>query len=363
MAYVQKALITKVLPVPVARILRQRWEDLRDWIDTFTFGLRFVCSRSLHPKVLLYFGYAPGDDLLCTAVLRELRKRGKDRLLMVSDHKGLFEGNPDPAYVRPLWARYSRDHSTVSICKRFVRIWGGQFTRLEYAPMKGKDRRLSPSRHVIAEMCARAGITGPVLVRPYLTLEQSERSRAAWASGHIVIQSSGAAARHPALNKEWYPERFQAVVNALRGELAFVQLGSVQDPPLQGVKDLRGATSMRQAAAILYHARLYVGLEGFLMHLARTVECPAVIIFGGRTAPQQLGYICNFNLSSNVACAPCWRSNTCDFDRECMSDISAHDVVSAIRQMLARPRNPLAAETAEVTTGAAVTLKSSGASF
>ena len=344
-----KALVQRLLTPSLRRALRDRWEDLRDWADTFTFGLRFVATRTPRPKTLLYFGYAPGDDLLCTAVMRELRKRGKDRLLMVSDHLELFEGNQDPAFIRPLWARYSRDNSTVSICRRFVRIWGGEFTRLEYAPMAAKDRRRSPSHHVIAEMCARAGITGSVSIRPYLILNKRERSLAAWASGRIVIQSSAAAARHPALNKEWYPERFQAVVDVLRNEFEFIQLGSATDPPLHSVKDLRGTTTMRGSAAILYHARLYVGLEGFLMHLARAAECPSVIVFGGRATPGQLGYTCNFNLYSEVPCAPCWRSNTCDFDRRCMSDISVDDVVSAIRQMMERPRNPLAVETIEIT--------------
>lgn len=353
MAYVRTALISKVLRLPATRILRHWWEDFRDWIDTFSFGLHFVCSRNVPPKVLLYFGYAPGDDLLSTAVLRELRKRGRDRLLMISDHKGLFEGNPDPAYVRPLWSRYSRDHSTVSICKRFVRIWGGQFTRLEYAPSVGNDRREPPSHHIIAEMCTRAGISGAVSIRPYLALSDEEKAAAAWSRGRIVIQSSGLDARHPMRNKQWPVEGFQQVVDALTGEFEFIQIGSFADPPLRGVKNLAGTTTIRQSAAILYHARLYVGTVGFLMHLARAVECPSVVVFGGREAPWQSGYICNFNIYSEMPCAPCWRSNTCDFDRKCMSAISADDVVSAIRQMLERPRTPLSVETVEIMASAA----------
>ena len=122
-------LIRSILPSLIRRALRNLWEDLWDWLDTFAFGLRFIAARTPRPKVLLYFGYAVGDDLLCTAVMRELRKRGRDGLLMVSDQRELFEGNKDPAYVRPLWARYSPDSSTVSICRRFVQIWGGEFTR------------------------------------------------------------------------------------------------------------------------------------------------------------------------------------------------------------------------------------------
>jgi hypothetical protein len=87
------------------------------------------------------------------------------------------------------------------------------------------------------------------------------------------------------------------------------------------------------------------------MHLARAVECPSVIVFGGREAPWQSGYICNFNLYSAVPCAPCWRWNSCDFDRKCMSDISVADVVLAINQMFGKPRGPLALETVEIIPG------------
>jgi hypothetical protein len=343
-----KTLAKSILPPDTRRAARDLWEDLRDWIGLFGFWLSFVTAHMPLPTVLLYFGFAPGDDLLCTAVLRELRKRGKAGLLMVSDHQELFAGNRDPSYVRPLWARHYRDGSTVSICQRFVRIWGGQFTRPEYAPIAVEDRRKVPPRHIIAEMCARVGIIGPVAIRPYLELNDKEKLSAAWASGQIVIQSSGMAARHPMLNKQWYQERFQGVVDALEGEVDFIQLGAATDPALQRVNDLRGATSIRDAAAILNRARLYVGTVGFLMHLARAVECPSVIVFGGREAPWQSGSVCNLNLYSAVPCAPCWRANTCEFDRRCMSNISVADVVSAIRQMLEMPRNPLAVETVDI---------------
>ena len=267
---------------------------------------------------------------------------------MVSDHAELFAGNPDADYVRPLWRRYSPYRSTAAISRRFARIWGGQAAQIEYAPFLGDDRRRPPPRHIVAEMCARAGITGPVSIRPYLRLSEAEKAESSWARGRVVIQSSGLAARHPMQNKQWYAERFQGVVDALKDEVDFVQLGSNSDPALRHVRDLRGRTQIRQVAAILHHARLYVGTVGFLMHVARAVECPSVIIFGGRESPTQSGYVCNSNLYSAVACAPCWRSNTCDFDRKCMQAISVEDVVLAIREMLVRPRNPLATEQVEI---------------
>jgi ADP-heptose:LPS heptosyltransferase len=149
-------------------------------------------------------------------------------------------------------------------------------------------------------------------------------------------------------NKEWYPQRFQAVIDALRHEYRFVQIGSAQDPHLNNAIDLRACTSIRETAAILYHARIYIGSVGFLMHLARSVECPSVIIYGGREAPWQSGYLSNVNLYSPEACAPCWRWNDCDFDRKCMSSINVNEVILAIEKALAVPRGPLEVETIEL---------------
>jgi hypothetical protein len=343
-----RALARRVLPWRTRQALLSEARRIRDWIAIFALGLRLIVTRAPLPSVLLFYGLSPGDDLLCTAVLRELRKRNRTGLLMISNHRQLFSGNRDVAYVRPAGQRYSGAGSTIPIYRRLARIWGGEFKRLVYAPFDGEDRSEPPSRHIIADMCASAGITGAVAIRPYLVLTEEEKSAAAWATGRIAVQSSGMGARHPMRNKEWYVERIQGVVDALCGELEFVQLGSTADPALRRVEDLRGATSIRASAAILHHARLYVGTVGFLMHLSRAVECPGVIVYGGREAPWQSGYVCNANLYSALPCAPCWRWNSCDFDHQCMREIGVDHVVSAIRQMLERRRNPLAVEIAEI---------------
>jgi hypothetical protein len=342
-----RTLARRVLPAPVYRAVWTLWNQtrgIRDWVTAFAMGIGFIATRSQRPRVLLYFGLSPGDDLLCTAVLREFRNRGKASLLMISNHKELFVGNADATYVQPVGGRYS----TVPIYQQFARIWGGDFKKAVYAPFDGKDQSEPPSRHIVGDMCASAGIKGPISLRPYLTLTEDEKARAVWANDQIIIQSSGMGARQPMQNKQWYEERFQGVVDKLHDEFQFIQVGAVADPAIRHAKDLRGTTSIRESAAILHHARLYVGTIGFLMHLARAVECPSVIVYGGREAPWQSGYICNINLYSAVPCAPCWRWNSCDFDRRCMREIVVEDVVLAIRQMLEKPRNPLAVEIVEI---------------
>jgi ADP-heptose:LPS heptosyltransferase len=268
---------------------------------------------------------------------------------MMSNYPEIFKYNDDATYVTPVGSQYY-GNSRIERFQRFAKIWRRSFRRLEeYAKFDfSRDQSVPPSRHIIAELCANAGIAGPVSVKPNLLLSSAEKEFGAWASGRIVIQSSGLGARYPMLNKQWYPERFQAVVDSLCDEFDFVQLGSEGDPLLSHVRDLRGATSIRESASILFHAHLYIGGVGFLMHLARAVDCPSVIIFGGREAPWQSGYACNVNLYTSVHCAPCWRWNTCEFDRKCMREITTDDVVRGVRAILSRPRGALTVETVHI---------------
>ena len=124
--------------------------------------------------------------------------------------------------------------------------------------------------------------------------------------------------------------------------------GEHADRRLSGLHDLRGATTVRETAAILQNSRLYIGAVGFLMHLARAVDCPSVVVFGGREAPWQSGYICNVNLFSAVECAPCWRWNTCDLDRLCMRAIEPDDVIQGVERLLDQSRNELAVEVCKI---------------
>ena len=132
------------------------------------------------------------------------------------------------------------------------------------------------------------------------------------------------------------------MVDALVPRHRVVQLGLPTDPLLHGAEDLRGKKSLRESGAILASAAAFIGLVGFLMHLARAVDCPAVVVYGGREHPDQSGYVCNENLFTSLPCSPCWRWNSCDFEHRCMTDIHPEHVTAALARLLARPRASLA---------------------
>jgi ADP-heptose:LPS heptosyltransferase len=228
--------------------------------------------------------------------------------------------------------------------------WGAAYTAPYYGTWDAEtDQETPPNSHIIARMCELCGITGSITIRPYLYLSAGEIAQGKLGKRRqVTIQTSGRGASMPMLNKEWISDRFQEVVDSLANDFAFVQLGASIDPLLSNVTDLRGKTSKRESAAIISQSALFVGLEGFLMHLARSVDTRSVIVYGGRTPPSRNGYTANENIGSSPPCSPCWRYSRCDFDRICMREITSEQVVAAALRQLNRLDTPLPVEVVQV---------------
>ena len=292
------------------------------------------------PRRALLFGpLSLGDDLLCTAVLRESRRRGTP-FAMFTARPELFARNPDPLRVLPI-----DDHYATAL-----RHTGSQVVQPYYLGRDpaNADRDLLPPRHVIAEMCGLAGLTGRIALRPYLHLSAAELARGSLHPRQLTLHSSGAAAALPYANKEWGAANFAAVARLLAADFHLVQVGSACDPALPVATDLRGRTTLRETAAVLARSAAFVGLEGFLAHLARAVDCPSAVVFGGRSTPATFGYSANRNFYSPVSCAPCGLRDTCAHERMCMSQIAPTTVALAVRELAARPPAPLVVDEVEL---------------
>jgi ADP-heptose:LPS heptosyltransferase len=300
------------------------------------------------PDIMLQFGGGIGDELLLTAVARELKKRKPSlKIWQVSHSADLLLGNHyyDRVFTMEHWPL------------RYSALLSARRCRLAYATEKvTRKEEIPPDIHIIAELCRKAGICGEVAIRPYIFLTEAERKAGRCAQRQIAIQCIGDNSYVTVMrNKLWYTDRFQEVLDTIRMKegsgLRILQVGKGEDTLLRGVTDLRGRTSLRETAAVLSQSECFIGTVGFLMHLARAVECRSVIIYGGREHSIQTGYICNENLNSFVECAPCWKWNDCERDRECMKAIQARDVINAFERLSDRRNVPL--ETESMVLGAA----------
>lgn len=278
---------------------------------------------------LVWFGdRGIGDDLLCTAVLREMYRRGRRNVAMMSNWPELFENLPYPKKVIPF--EYGAIHCIQKAGIRTLKPVYGQEVSKE------PQRFVFSDRPLIQTMCESVGVEGLVENRPEICLTARERDLYREFQGSIVVQTSRRNPRFQIANKEWIPGHWEKLGSRLAGMGRLVQVGSAEDPEIAGATDLRGKTTLRQLASLLANARVFVGLEGFLMHLARAVGVPSVIIYGGWISPHQSGYIENTNLFTALPCSPCGFTNHCEYDRECMRKITPERVAEATEEILKR---------------------------
>lgn len=292
----------------------------------------FQILRYGRPQTVFAHYGGIGDALMLARVLREWRKREKQRakIWTVTEFPELFAHNPDCDHA----LRFS------SKTERMLQRIGAPLQWLHYSRRdEATDCDRPPPGHLIASMCRLARITGEIELKPHLVLTPEELMRGRQTNPPICIQSTARGARFPIPNKEWGPDRFATVATALTAQgQRVVQIGSRHDPALPGAEDLRGKTTLRETAALLASSRLFVGLVGGLMHLARAVDCPAVIVYGGRESPEQSGYSANHNVVNQPACSPCWLASRCEHELSCLRNITPAEVLAEIERALSASR-------------------------
>ena len=100
--------------------------------------------------------------------------------------------------------------------------------------------------------------------------------------------------------KGWETERWQKVVDLTAGAVVWAQIGAAEHvhPPLRGVVDLRGRTSIRDLVLLTHRAGGVLTPVSLPMHLAAAVPMfgegvrrrPCVVVAGGREPPSWEAY-------------------------------------------------------------------------
>ncbi len=132
--------------------------------------------------------------------------------------------------------------------------------------------------HQVAEMAHMVGVPGPidlhteVAIPPGTVIPDD-------ADGRIVLHND------PSIDdtKAWPWERAAEFVEAV-GPSNVVLLGN-PGPEIEGTIDLRGRTTLAQAAAIIRVCRCYVGIDSGLMWIAGSLQVPVVGLYGTSYIP------------------------------------------------------------------------------
>jgi lipopolysaccharide heptosyltransferase I len=147
-------------------------------------------------------------------------------------------------------------------------------------------------------------------------------------------------------SKQWFPSQAAECARLIqeRHKLDVVLLGGKDDDGLAreiietgvSVTNLVGRTSLREAIGVIARARIAVGPDTGLMHIAAAVGTPVVSLWGA-TSPLRTGPYGfeELTIQGKAPCAPCYLKS-CPIGRICMQSIEKEEIAGKIRIALAR---------------------------
>ena len=152
--------------------------------------------------------------------------------------------------------------------------------------------------------------------------------------------------------REWPLNYWTQLVEELRargftniGQLGvgrYTNFGQVEVPPVPGAVSLLDAFTVEECIAAIASAKLFIGIDSGLLHIAAATRTPAVGIFG--MTRLEFRFAKNYRqhfVSTRVECAGCehrkprlhWVTN-CPHNIQCMKQISVEEVLRACLKTL-----------------------------
>ena len=203
--------------------------------------------------------------------------------------------------------------------------------------------------------------------RPVLTVpEFAQRSAGELLAGHHV--KGEFVVIHPGVGgfsraRNWYPDRFAEVARSITSAfgLPIVLVGASDSTEAANeiersadVRNLVGSTSLPELAAVISRAKLVIGADSGVVHIAAAVDTPVIAIFGpsnheawkpfgaqviSGNGPASFSGT-TFVIRHDLPCAPCFyagyalgRREGCTL-RTCLDEVSSQIVVKIATQIL-----------------------------
>src|SRR4029450_11349460 len=151
-------------------------------------------------------------------------------------------------------------------------------------------------------------------------------------------------------SKGWFASQILSCAKLIQQQhgLKVVLLGGSQDMVLaseveiacgQGTTNLVGRTSLKEAVGIIARAKVAVGPDTGLMHIAAAVGTPVISLWGA-TSPSRTGPhgFEELVIQGKADCSPCYRRH-CPIGRVCMQSIDVETIMAKIEIGLSRERN------------------------
>lgn len=301
----------------------------------------------------IYFSFSGlGDNLIFRSALEHYYRQTGQKLLVVVDYPAFFQ-DFEAAYIlkdfnmgvlNPM-APLKNDELVVEGMSFKLHFLNGCAIR---ETEDGHYFTAWANKHLIARLCERLGLSGSIIIDPVLPLTDEEKKFGRFFEQNQIAIIANGIQKY----KTWDLNKVQELVNRLKDQYNFVQLGQKSDLKLENVLDKRGVFSMREVAAVLHNSDLFVGGIGGLMHLARFVGCRSVISYSSGEPLALASYPCNINVLPDNPCFMCAENKLdpqhelCPFQYQCMN-VSVDKMVRGIEKALQMPKK-LACETVQL---------------
>ncbi|MBW0000635.1 MAG: glycosyltransferase family 9 protein [Verrucomicrobia bacterium] len=288
---------------PIARLLLHRRLLRRPWKS---------------PVVEVVRDVALGDVLMCTPVLREVKRRNpRCRIRFYTKYESLVKGLPYIDEVLP--------HEQAPP--------GAVLLRYEHG--------VPPEVHLSRILGDRIGLN-VTDTRPDCVVREDLVEGYKQALAHLprprIVFLRRASVWTP--NKNWPDSNWVALITSLAPNATMIEIGQKEasTQAIAGLNyvDMRDQTSLEQLVALIAVADLYVGPVSGPMHIAVAVGTSSVTLCGGYESPRGLQHApgvkstANVFLSSDLPCAPCWLREPCPIGLKCLTSIAPAQVREAI---------------------------------
>ncbi len=214
----------------------------------------------------------------------------------------------------------------------------------------GDDRPDSGDKEpMVTEFCRQFGL--PVMEEhPLLAARPAAREKARSVLAGKNLEAASLILIHPGPSwpvREWPQENWTKLVAELRargftniaqlGVGRYMNFGKVAVETIPGTVSLLDAFSVEECIAAIAEAKLFIGIDSGLLHIAAGTQTPAVGIFG-MTLPEYR-FSKNFRagfVTNRVECAGCehrkprlhWVTG-CPYDIKCMQTLAVETVLDA----------------------------------
>jgi ADP-heptose:LPS heptosyltransferase len=319
-------------------------------------ALGYVCGVLL-PLILrtgrrpvIFSRWTGMGDIICTIpAARELRNRHPGATFIYNCH-------PDFAAVPRLAGVADRitglaPMGTVGHWYRFLLAGFYHFAHGDDLPDSGSKEPM------VVEFCRQFGL--PVATEhPALASSAAVREKIKSLLASKNLAPDALVVLHPGPSwtvKEWPLEHWTQLVAALRergftniaqlGVGRYMSFGQVAVEPIPGAVSLVDRLSIEECFAVIAQAKLLIGIDSGLLHIAACTRTPAIGIWGP-TLPQFF-YARESRrdfIQTRVECAGCehqkprkhWFTN-CPYDIKCMKTIAMSEVLQLCEARLAPP--------------------------